>query len=55
MRELNTLTDFGLGWLEGSGPHAAIVLSTRVRLARNLQGHHFNSRTRDAERIRLSD
>jgi protein arginine kinase len=53
MRELNTLTDFGLGWLEGSGPHAAIVLSTRVRLARNLQGHHFNTRTRDSEREQI--
>ena len=35
MRDLTALSDFGLGWLEGSGPHAAIVLSTRVRLARN--------------------
>lgn len=53
MRELNTLTDFGLGWLEGSGPHAGIVLSTRVRLARNLQGHKFNTRTRDSEREQI--
>ncbi|HSJ10847.1 MAG TPA: protein arginine kinase [Longimicrobiales bacterium] len=40
----------GLGWLEGSGAHSDIVLSTRVRLARNLQGHSFTTRIRAAER-----
>jgi protein arginine kinase len=44
------LADFGLAWLEASGPHADIVLSTRVRLARNLQRHAFASRIREAER-----
>jgi protein-arginine kinase len=37
----NDLGDFGLAWLEASGPHADVVLSTRIRLARNLQGHTF--------------
>ncbi|HEX7050070.1 MAG TPA: protein arginine kinase [Longimicrobiales bacterium] len=46
-------TDFGLGWLEASGPHSDIVLSTRVRLARNLQGHTFGVRPRagDPEQV----
>jgi protein arginine kinase len=43
-------SDIGLAWLEGGGAHADIVLSTRVRLARNLQGHAFSARVRDAER-----
>ena len=43
---METYSDFGLGWLEGSGAHADIVLSTRVRLARNLQGHAFGGRSR---------
>jgi len=30
-----------LSWLRGSGPSADIVVSTRVRLARNLQGRRF--------------
>ncbi len=47
------LTDFGLGWLEASGPHSDIVLSTRVRLARNLQGHAFSGRTSEGERERI--
>lgn len=28
-------------WLRGTGPHAAIVLSSRIRLARNLDGRRF--------------
>lgn len=34
----------GLGWLRADGPHADIVLSTRIRLARNLQGFKFGQR-----------
>jgi len=30
-----------MGWLDGSGSAAEIVISSRVRLARNLQGHRF--------------
>jgi protein arginine kinase len=40
----------GLDWLNASGPHAGIVLSTRVRLARNLQGFRFGSRARESDR-----
>jgi protein arginine kinase len=39
----------GLDWLDASGPHADVVLSTRVRLARNLQGHRFGPRARDED------
>lgn len=28
-------------WMEGSGPHADIVISSRIRLARNLKGTRF--------------
>ena len=44
MRDPGAVRDLGLGWLDASGPHADIVLSTRVRLARNLQGHRYLSR-----------
>jgi len=53
MIDYTSLTDFGLNWLEASGPHADIVLSTRVRLARNLQGHAFSGRIRDTEREQI--
>lgn len=46
----NGFNGLGLGWLEGSGAHSDIVLSTRVRLARNLQGHSFTPRIREPER-----
>lgn len=49
MLDLTATPGFGLGWLEASGPHADVVLSTRVRLARNLQGHAFGTRLRDGE------
>jgi protein arginine kinase len=49
----NGFADIGLGWLEGGGAHADIVLSTRVRLARNLQGHAFSTRIRDGEREQI--
>jgi protein arginine kinase len=50
MDELSTIPDFGLGWLDASGPSADIVLSTRVRLARNLQGSAFGPRSRVNDR-----
>ncbi|MFO7893538.1 MAG: protein arginine kinase [Longimicrobiales bacterium] len=53
MIDLDSLSDFGLSWLEASGPNADIVLSTRVRLARNLQGHAFSPRIGDDERLRI--
>ena len=50
MDDLATVPDFGLGWLDASGDHPDIVLSTRVRLARNLQGHAFGPRARVNDR-----
>jgi protein arginine kinase len=50
MNPFEAIPDNGLGWLEASGEHADIVLSTRVRLARNLQGHAFGIRARVNDR-----
>ncbi len=36
-------------WLKGEGPHAELVLSTRVRLARNLREVPFTHRARDEQ------
>ena len=43
----------GLGWLRADGPHADIVLSTRIRLARNLQGFRFGLRSDAADRAEV--
>jgi protein arginine kinase len=50
MDDLTSVPDFGLGWLDASGDNSDIVLSTRVRLARNLQGHAFGPRARVNDR-----
>jgi protein arginine kinase len=40
-------------WLEPTGPDSDIVLSTRVRLARNVAGREFSSRLRPADQLEL--
>ncbi|HEX8904695.1 MAG TPA: protein arginine kinase [Longimicrobiaceae bacterium] len=43
----------GLEWLHAEGPHADIVLSTRIRLARNLQGFRFGLRADGNDRAEV--
>ena len=51
--DLSLIPDGGTGWLDASGEHPDIVISTRVRLARNLEGYAFTARARDGERLRV--
>lgn len=51
--DLSLLPDGGMPWITASGPHADIVLSSRVRLARNLSGFPFSPRAGDADRLRV--
>jgi protein arginine kinase len=44
------VTDGGIGWLDASGPESHLVLSTRVRLARNLAGRPFPIRSTEPDR-----
>ncbi len=53
MLDLSLLPDGGVGWLDASGENSDIVISTRVRLARNLEGYAFAGRARDGERLRV--
>lgn len=53
MLDLSLIPDGGIGWLEGSGEHTDVVLSTRIRLARNLEGIAFTGRSREGERLRV--
>ena len=50
MSDLHTFPNHGLGWLDASGDYAGVVLSTRIRLARNLQGYAFGPRARVNDR-----
>jgi len=47
--ELDDLTRNRGEWLRGSGPEADIVISSRIRLARNLAEFPFVSRTADQD------
>lgn len=40
-------------WLKGEGPDSDIVISTRVRLARNINGHLFSGRADERQRKEL--
>jgi protein arginine kinase len=51
--DLSLLPDGGLGWLDASGPESHLVLSTRVRLARNLAGRIFGTRNTADDRARI--
>jgi protein arginine kinase len=50
MIDLSLVTDGGIGWLDASGPESHLVLSTRVRLARNLAGRPFPIRSDESQR-----
>ena len=49
--DLDTLARSPGPWLDGSGPRADLVVSTRVRLARNLSGVPFSHRARDEQLV----
>jgi protein arginine kinase len=59
MTPMTPIPDGGMPWLDASGPDSHLVLSTRVRLARNLVGHSFWGRNsaddREAIAAELAD
>src|SRR5687768_5704549 len=53
MIDLEALSREPSPWLDATGPHSEIVLSTRVRLARNLRGVPFSHRARDEQLVNV--
>ena len=49
IQDLDTLGE----WLSGKGPESDIVISTRIRLARNVVEHPFLTRISDEDRSQL--
>ncbi len=43
------------GWVSASGPRSDVILSTRVRLARNLEGSSFPNRATDEELLAVRE
>ena len=50
MRDAGIPRNDGIEWLETDGPYADIVLSTRIRLARNLRDYRFGLRAEAVDR-----
>ncbi|MBN1974554.1 MAG: protein arginine kinase [Sedimentisphaerales bacterium] len=51
--ELNNISNNINEWFDGSGPLCDIVISSRIRLARNLAGHKFLSRCSNIEKAEI--
>jgi protein arginine kinase len=51
--KLSDLTSHAGEWLRGSGPMSEIVISSRIRLARNVAGYPFLARCSRAQRTAL--
>jgi protein arginine kinase len=52
---LRGITSSAGEWLRGSGPHSDVVISSRVRLARNLAGFPFVGRANRRQRYEVLD
>lgn len=50
---LRQMTDHAGEWLRGTGPHSDIVISSRIRFARNIAGFPFVSRANRRQRHEL--
>jgi hypothetical protein len=55
MMRFSTLIKHPADWMRGSGPHSDIVMTSRVRLARNLRGFPFPGYSHENQRIQLMD
>jgi protein arginine kinase len=53
MMRFSTLIKNPADWMRGSGPHSEIVMTSRVRLARNLRGSPFPGFSQEQQRIEL--
>ncbi len=52
---LTKITDHAGEWLKGAGPHSEIVISSRVRLARNLAGFPYVNRSNKRQQREIID
>ena len=53
MMRFHTLIKNPADWMKGSGPHSDIVMTSRVRLARNLRGYPFPGFSSESQRMSL--
>jgi protein arginine kinase len=53
MMRFTTLIKNPADWMKGSGMHSDVVMTSRIRLARNLRGHSFPGWSQEKQRIEL--
>jgi len=53
MSQLDSLLDHPAEWLRAAGPNHEIVISSRIRLARNLSGYAFGQRLSEKNQEKL--
>lgn len=53
MMRFATLIKNPADWMKGAGPHSDVVMTSRVRLARNLRGYPFPGFSQERQRIEL--
>ncbi len=51
--QFKTLINHPADWMQGSGPHSDVVMTSRVRLARNLRGFPFPGYSQEYQRLEL--
>jgi len=51
--QFKTLINHPADWMQGSGPHSDVVMTSRVRLARNLRGFPFPGYSQEFQRLEL--
>lgn len=51
--QFKTLINHPADWMQGSGPHSDVVMTSRVRLARNLRGFPFPGYSQEHQRLEL--
>ncbi len=54
MSKIDELTEQTGEWLRGEGPLSGVVISSRIRLARNLKGYPFLSRADESQRRKIN-
>lgn len=53
MMRFATLIKNPADWMRGSGPHSDVVMTSRVRLARNLRGYSFPGWSQEKQRVEM--
>ena len=53
MMRFTTLIKNPADWMKGSGPHSDVVMTSRVRLARNLRGYNFPGYSQESQRVTM--